>query len=64
MTTWVLPIAATIVATGLTYFFCLRPMLRGQHCMQPSTTGSPSPDIEEQICEARAELTCLRAGEG
>ena len=69
MTAWLLPIAATLAAAGLTYGFCVRPMIRGHHgpaptppaCCPPPTTA---PDLDEQIRQATAERDRLRANHG
>jgi len=52
--TWLLPLAATLAAAGLTYGFCVRPMRRRQ---QSSAT------ITAQLHTAREELARLRNGE-
>ena len=52
--TWLLPLAATFAAAGLTYGFCVRPMRRRQ---QSSAT------ITAQLHTAREELARLRNGE-
>jgi len=52
--TWLLPLAATLAAAGLTYGFCIRPMCR-RH--QSSTTMTAQPHT------AREELARLRNGE-
>ena len=62
MSGWLLPLAATAAAGGLTYVFCMRPMLKGRRCAM----GSPRPEAEsmtaldEQIAAAHAELAALR----
>jgi len=69
VTGYLLPIAATLAAAGLTYWFCLRPMIRGHHspalatpaCCPPPTTA---PDLDEQIRQATAERDRLRANHG
>ena len=65
MTAWLLPIAATLAAAGLTYWCCVRPMLRGHHNTAPATHGccppaASTPDLDEQIRQATAERNRLR----
>lgn len=58
-----IPLAATVAALALTWFFCIRPMRRNHAgtasagcCAAPS--GKP---MEEQIRDARQELQNLHA---
>jgi hypothetical protein len=67
MTTWLLPIGATLAAAMLTYFFCMRPMRSGRHCLRhredPRVGSASDADLREEIRQAREELARLRAGE-
>jgi hypothetical protein len=68
VTTWLIPIGATIAAAALTYLFCVRPMRHGQHCMMPgdqaTQAASGEPGLAEEIRQAHAELTRLRREAG
>jgi hypothetical protein len=66
VTAWLLPIAATLAAAGLTYWCCVRPMLPGRHDTAPDSHGccppsASAPDLDEQIRQATAERDRLRA---
>jgi hypothetical protein len=66
VTAWLLPIAATLAAAGLTYWCCVRPMLPGRHDTAPDSHGCCPPavsaqDLDEQIRQATAERDRLRA---
>lgn len=60
MSQWLLPASTVIAAVALMYFFCVRPMRRGD-CA--STTGRPSSsaDLDRALEQARTELTRLRS---
>lgn len=60
MVTWLAALIAVAAITA-TYFFCVRPMLRGRgHC---ATTGDSVPDteVDRQVADLREELRALRA---
>jgi hypothetical protein len=64
-TAWLLPIAATVASGLLTYWCCVRPMRRGHYDTTSATHGCCPPpitnsDLDEQIAQARAELSRLR----
>jgi hypothetical protein len=57
MPTWVVGLVA-IAAVTVTYFSCVRPMLRGRgHCGAPGGTG----DLDHEIAQLREEVRVLRA---
>lgn len=58
MSTWIAAVAA-VAAIAATYFFCVRPALRGR-CAMSGTTGA-DPVTDRQIAELREELRMLRA---
>jgi len=58
MSTWI-ALAVAVAAIAATYFFCVRPGLRGRCAM--SKTSSSDPETERQIAELREELRVLRA---
>lgn len=60
MSTWLAALIA-VAAITVTYFFCIRPHLRGRgHC---ATTGISAQDtgLDRQVAELREELRVLRA---
>ena len=57
--TWLLPLAVTGAAAGLTYWFCVRPMRRRERC--GSAAAPPNATVEAQVRAAREELAGLRA---
>jgi hypothetical protein len=59
-----IPLAATVAAGGLTYWFCVRPMRGGRGCMpgEGDVTAPSATDFDAQITAARAELDQLHAG--
>jgi hypothetical protein len=57
MPTWVVGLVA-IAAVTVTYFSCVRPMVRGRgHCGVPGGTG----DLDREIAQLREEVRVLRA---
>jgi hypothetical protein len=56
--TWPLPLAATVAATGLTCWFCVRPMRRRERCV--SAAAPPNAVVEARLRAAREELAGLR----
>jgi len=61
MTDLLLPGGILVASLTLTYFFCLRPMRRGQ-CAHRGTHPSPDAELDAALWRARAELDRLRAG--
>ncbi|WP_102143052.1 hypothetical protein [Mycobacterium hubeiense] len=60
MNTW-LAAAVAAAAISLTYFFCVRPTLRGRGgCAMTERAGERS-DRDREIAELREELRVLRA---
>jgi hypothetical protein len=57
MSTWVAALVA-VAAITVTYFTCVRPMLRGQRHCGPATDQDP--ELSRQIAELRAEVRKLR----
>ncbi|MGW8437908.1 hypothetical protein ACWGKS_22405 [Nocardiopsis sp. NPDC055879] len=57
-----LPLAAVAVAFTATYFFCMRPMRRGQCAMgrAPQQESERLQGMEQQLRAAREELQELR----
>lgn len=60
MSTWIAAFVAVAAITA-TYFFCVRPGMRGRCAM--NTSADPSPDTDRQVAELREELRVLRAQE-
>jgi hypothetical protein len=58
MPTWLAGLFA-VAAITVTYFFCVRPHLRGRGC---TATGGPAHDgeVDRQIAELREELRAMR----
>jgi len=57
---WWLPAGILLAAVGLTYFFCVRPMLRGNCATSASGRSSTAEELDRALDEARTELTRLR----
>jgi type II secretory pathway component PulM len=57
--TWLLPLAVTVAAAGLTYWFCVRPMRRRAQCVSAATP--PDAALDARLRAAREELAGLRA---
>jgi hypothetical protein len=59
MPTWLAGLVA-VAAITVTYFFCLRPHLRGRDC---TATGGAAHDreLDRQVTELREELRAMRA---
>lgn len=60
MASWLAGLIA-VAAVAATYFFCVRPMLRGRG--HRATTGNldQDTDMDRQVAELREELRALRA---
>lgn len=58
MSIWIAAFVA-VAAIAATYFFCVRPGLRGR-CAMSGDTGHDA-DTERQVAELREELRVLRA---
>jgi hypothetical protein len=60
MATWLAALIAVAAITA-TYFFCVRPMLRGRG--HRATTGNSAQDteVDRQVAELREELRAIRA---
>lgn len=61
MTDLLLPGGILVASLTLTYFFCLRPMRRGQ-CAHRGKQPSPDVAMDAALWRARVELDRLRAG--
>lgn len=59
MTTWLPPLVAA-GAIAATYFFCMRPRLRGRGCGMAAGSTADT-ELDRQIAELREELRVLRA---
>jgi len=59
MSTLLIALAGTAAAGALTWFFCIRPMRKGDDSMSCHTPGA-SADIEDELWNARAELRRLQ----
>ena len=57
--TWLLPLAVTAAAAGLTYWSCVRPMRRHAQCV--SVAAPPDATLDAHLRAAREELAGLRA---
>jgi hypothetical protein len=57
--TWLLPLAVSVAAAGLTYWFCVRPMRRPEQCL--SAAAPPDATLDAHLRAAREELAGLRA---
>jgi hypothetical protein len=56
---WLLPAGTAVAALTLTYFFCVRPMRRGQ-CASTSPAPAVAPEeLDRALVRARAELARL-----
>jgi len=51
-----LPLAATALAAALTWWCCIRPMVRNRSCC----TTTADPELREELRRARDELQQLR----
>jgi hypothetical protein len=51
------PLAATVLAAALTWWCCVRPMVRNRACH-----AAPDPGLQEELRAAREELQRLRGG--
>ncbi|MDQ2708699.1 MAG: hypothetical protein M3Z25_14125 [Actinomycetota bacterium] len=60
MSTW-LAAAIAIAAIAATYFFCIRPHLRGQGCGAAGSTSAQDAELDRQLGELREELRVLHA---
>jgi len=61
MSTWVAALIATAAVT-VTYFSCLRPMLRGRgHCAMTDKDAAHRTELDRHVAELREELRVLRA---
>jgi hypothetical protein len=49
------PLAATVLAAALTWWCCVRPMVRNRACH-----AAPGPGLQEELRAAREELQRLR----
>lgn len=58
MSTWIAAFVA-LAAIAATYFFCVRPGMRGR-CAMSGTAGHDLP-TDQQVAELREELRVLRA---
>ncbi|OXY92416.1 hypothetical protein [Streptomyces diastatochromogenes] len=52
-----LPLTATALAAGLTWWCCIRPMARNRACH-----GAPDTGLQQELRAAREELSRLRGG--
>nr|WP_024127485.1 hypothetical protein [Streptomyces sp. F12]AHE40221.1 hypothetical protein pFRL6_134c [Streptomyces sp. F12] len=50
-----LPLAVTVLAAALTWWCCVRPMVRNRSCH-----STPDPGLQEELRAAREELQRLR----
>ena len=58
MSTWIAPFVA-VAAIAATYFFCVRPAMRGRCAM--TRTASRDVATDREVAELREELRMLRA---
>lgn len=61
MNTVLIALAGTAAAIALTWFFCMRPMLRKTGTTDQGCCAGPAKNIVGQIRAAREELTQLRS---
>jgi hypothetical protein len=59
MNTALIALAGTAAAVALTWFFCMRPMLRRNRTADQGCCAGPGENIDEQIRTAREELARL-----
>jgi len=59
MNTVLIALAGTAAAIALTWFFCMRPMLRRTGTADQGCCANPTESIDEQIRAAREELAQL-----
>jgi hypothetical protein len=60
MSTALFALAVTAAAVAMTWFFCMRPMLRKSGTANSSCCAPPSSSIEQEIGAAREELERLQ----
>jgi hypothetical protein len=58
---WLLPLAVLVASVTLTYFFCLRPMLRGHRSSTRHQQATDLDQLDAAVAQARNELSRLRA---
>ena len=65
MSELILPVAVVVTSLALTYFFCLRPMQRGQCALgqkiRPTGEQTPSAQAAE-LAKLREQVEALKAG--
>ncbi len=69
MTTYLLPLGATALAAIITYFACMRPMLRNRGCAMSAAPAQTNPsaaaissdtDTDDEIRRLNHEVALLR----
>ena len=62
MIEFALPAAVLLASLALTYFFCLRPMRRGQCATAPKAETKSDASSTDEVERLREEIAALRAG--
>lgn len=60
MSTWLAGLVALAAITA-TYFFCLRPHLRGRGCAMTGESSGKDAELDRQVAELREEVRAMRA---
>lgn len=64
MTEWALPVAVLIASLTATYFFCLRPMRRGNCAISPRASNpgvsTVSPAQTAELAQLREQVAALK----
>jgi len=62
MPSWAFPALLLVAAVTVTYFSCVRPMLKGKgHCAGQNSPGADGDAVGREIAALREELRILRA---
>ena len=61
MITVLIALGGTAAAAAVTWFFCMRPMLRKDGSADASCCAAPARSIEDEIRSAREDLQRLRS---
>lgn len=64
MTEWALPVAVLVASLSATYFFCLRPMQRGNCAMGPQARNAGSGETPSaqatELAQLREQVQALK----
>ncbi len=62
MNEWWLPAGILLAAVGSTYFFCVRPMRRGNRATSAAGRSRTARQLDQALDDARTELARLHGG--